>query len=186
MQDAPPATPAKTTSGLAIASLVTGLTCVWPAAIICGHIALSKIKKSSGQIGGAGMAIAGLILGYLSLALIALWVITIVTVGAGAWKKGSERAQCIMNQQVISAQLEAYCLDKNLKPGDPLEADEALESGTNTSCPSGAQLVITPVVPEQGQPFVSCPFEDGSGHSHSLTTEYDFGDSSVDMPATEE
>ncbi len=55
--------------GQAIAALVLGLipcTCV-PSllAIIFGHIALSKIDQSGGELKGRGMAIAGLVLGYL-------------------------------------------------------------------------------------------------------------------------
>jgi hypothetical protein len=38
-------------------------------AVICGHIAWSKIRKSSGAIRGKGIATAGLILGYIGLAL---------------------------------------------------------------------------------------------------------------------
>lgn len=57
------------TCGMAIAALVLGLfplTCV-PSilGIILGHIALSKIKASGGCLKGRGMAIAGLILGYV-------------------------------------------------------------------------------------------------------------------------
>ena len=61
------------TSGLAIASLVLGIFLFFPLsipAIIVGHIALSQIKKSAGGIGGRGLAIAGLVLGYLGIALI--------------------------------------------------------------------------------------------------------------------
>lgn len=60
------------TSGLAIASLVCSIFCI-PiniAGIICGHLALSEIKKSAGRIGGRGLAIAGLIIGYVQFALI--------------------------------------------------------------------------------------------------------------------
>ncbi len=64
------------TSALAIWSLVTGILgfcCIGPfgilPAIICGHMALSRMKQSGGQLGGGGMAIAGLVLGYLGLAL---------------------------------------------------------------------------------------------------------------------
>ena len=62
-------------SGLATASLVCGITSLLFSiftgipAIICGHKALSKIKKSQGLLGGSGMAIAGLVLGYISIAL---------------------------------------------------------------------------------------------------------------------
>jgi hypothetical protein len=39
-----------------------------PAAIILGHVARSRIRKSPGQLTGGGLALAGLILGYASLA----------------------------------------------------------------------------------------------------------------------
>jgi hypothetical protein len=63
------------TSTMAIISLVGGITgwTVLPflgslAAIIFGHIAKSEIKKSGGMLAGNGMATAGLIMGYLSIA----------------------------------------------------------------------------------------------------------------------
>ena len=65
------------TPGTAIASLVLGIasivTCVFILAIpgvICGHLALSRIKESQGRYGGRGLAITGLVIGYLWLALI--------------------------------------------------------------------------------------------------------------------
>lgn len=63
------AAPVTRTSGLAIASLVLGL--LWLGglgsllAIIFGHAALSEINKSQGHVLGRGMAIAGIVLGYL-------------------------------------------------------------------------------------------------------------------------
>jgi type II secretory pathway pseudopilin PulG len=64
---------APTTSGKAIASLVCGiLAYIIPfflaiPAIIFGHIALSDIKKSTGRLKGQGLAITGLVLGYLGV-----------------------------------------------------------------------------------------------------------------------
>jgi hypothetical protein len=57
------------TCGQAIAALVLGLipcTCV-PSilAVIFGHVALSKIDGSNGQLKGRGMAMWGLVLGYI-------------------------------------------------------------------------------------------------------------------------
>jgi type IV pilus assembly protein PilA len=61
------------TSGMAIASLILGIFLFFPLsipAIVLGHIALSQIKKSAGRIGGGGLATAGLVLGYLGIALL--------------------------------------------------------------------------------------------------------------------
>lgn len=61
-------------SGLATASLICGIvglvTCL-PSipAVITGHLALADIKKSSGQVDGAGSAKTGLILGYIGICL---------------------------------------------------------------------------------------------------------------------
>ncbi len=67
------------TSGKAIASLVTGIFSIFlPAAIaavILGHWSLSEIKKSAGRLTGRGIAIAGLVLGYLGVVMIPLILI---------------------------------------------------------------------------------------------------------------
>lgn len=60
------------TSGLCIASVILGLLGFCGGvtslpAVICGHLGLGKIKRSGGQLGGTGLAIAGLITGYLCL-----------------------------------------------------------------------------------------------------------------------
>lgn len=68
----PPAYPP--TSGKAIASLVCGIFMfLLPAsiaAIILGHLSLSDIGRSAGRLGGRGIAIAGLVLGYAGIAII--------------------------------------------------------------------------------------------------------------------
>ncbi|HVO82289.1 MAG TPA: DUF4190 domain-containing protein [Terriglobales bacterium] len=67
------------TSGKAIASLVCGCFCFLLltalAAIILGHLALSEIKRSAGRLKGEGLAVAGLVLGYMGLAAIPIILI---------------------------------------------------------------------------------------------------------------
>jgi hypothetical protein len=69
------------TDGKAVASLVLGiLSFIFSVltgipAIILGHISRSEIRKSAGRLGGDGMALAGLIMGYLSLAWIPVFFI---------------------------------------------------------------------------------------------------------------
>ena len=52
------------------------------AAVICGHMARSQIRQGEGRVGGDGMAMTGLITGYLGLviylALIAIIIVMIV------------------------------------------------------------------------------------------------------------
>jgi len=76
------------TSGLAITSLVCGIlgltTCLMiPGipAVICGHMALSNIKNSLSPIGGRGLAIAGVVMGYIAIAIILVFTV-IVVIGA--------------------------------------------------------------------------------------------------------
>jgi len=67
------------TSGKAIISLVSGLLFFFlPAsilAVIFGHLSLSDIRNSAGRLKGEGLAIAGLILGYLGVAFIPILLI---------------------------------------------------------------------------------------------------------------
>jgi dienelactone hydrolase len=65
-------------SGAAITSLVLGILSVavcllplGPIAVVFGHVGLSKIAKSRGQLTGRGMAIAGLVTGYLATVVLA-------------------------------------------------------------------------------------------------------------------
>src|SRR5206468_10586341 len=54
---------------LAILSFTCGSLLTAIPAVICGHVALSKIRKSGGALRGKRIATAGLILGYLALVL---------------------------------------------------------------------------------------------------------------------
>ena len=53
------------TNGLAIASLVTGVLSFSIVAVVLGHIALNQINRSREE--GRGLAIAGLVLGYVGI-----------------------------------------------------------------------------------------------------------------------
>ncbi len=78
----PPAAPE--TSGLAIASLISGiLFFIFPAAILAivfGHLSRSEIRRSAGRKTGAGMALAGLILGYGGIAVIPVLIIAAIAI----------------------------------------------------------------------------------------------------------
>jgi type IV pilus assembly protein PilA len=70
---------AQETSGMAVASLIFGLLFFFfpaaVAAVILGHISNSQIRKSAGRLKGAGMSLAGMILGYVGIAFIPIILI---------------------------------------------------------------------------------------------------------------
>jgi hypothetical protein len=75
-------------STAAVVSLVFGiltwifLPVIGPiVAVVAGHMARAEIRRSNGQVGGGGMALAGLVLGYLQIALLALAICAIVAIG---------------------------------------------------------------------------------------------------------
>ena len=72
-------------SGKAIASLVSALVFfLWPvsaiAAVVLGHLALSDIKRSAGRLAGQGLAVGGLVLGYLGISVIPLLIIAAIAI----------------------------------------------------------------------------------------------------------
>ena len=76
------------TNTLAIISLVSSIAglVILPllgslAGVICGHISLNQIKKTGEQ--GRGMALAGLIVGYVGLALAIVGIV--LAIAFGAW-----------------------------------------------------------------------------------------------------
>jgi len=77
-----PVTP--TTSGLAIASLICGLLFfIFPsaaAAVVMGHVSRSDIRRSGGRKTGAGMAMVGLVLGYLGISVIPIMIIAAIAI----------------------------------------------------------------------------------------------------------
>lgn len=80
----PPFTGSSPTSGKAIASLVCGIFLFFLpasiAAIILGHISLSEIRNSAGRIGGKGLAVTGLVLGYLGLLIIPVIIVAAIAI----------------------------------------------------------------------------------------------------------
>jgi hypothetical protein len=76
---------AQATNGLAIASLVLGI--LWFCgvgailALVFGYIAKGQIDRSEGRQSGRGMAIAGIVLGWIGIAGLVLWIVFIVAVG---------------------------------------------------------------------------------------------------------
>src|SRR5690349_7205596 len=108
-------TPLKT-SGLAITSLVLGilsivLLCVGPVfaipAIVCGHIAYGRTKRSQGLLTGGGLALAGFISGYASLGL-CLLLLPIAIPNFIKARDTAQRTACTMQLKMIETAKESF------------------------------------------------------------------------------
>lgn len=77
--------PSPATSSLATISLIVGILS-WlamplfgaVAAVICGHLARAEIRRSNGALGGDGMALTGLVLGYTQIIVTVLTAVVIL------------------------------------------------------------------------------------------------------------
>lgn len=117
----PSAGPAGATqrTGLAITSFVLGLgavvLCLGPLtgipAIICGHVAHNRTRRAPAQFGGAGLAIAGFVLGYVGL-LLTFLILPAMLLPALARAKGRvKQINCVNNLKQISIAFKTWALD---------------------------------------------------------------------------
>jgi hypothetical protein len=83
---APPVVLASKTNGFAIASMVLGIVWIYwigsILALVFGYIAKSQIEQSGGREQGMGMAITGIVLGWVGVGILAIFVVFILF---GAW-----------------------------------------------------------------------------------------------------
>lgn len=144
-----PGSPPKT--GLSTTSLVLGILgtlCLGIftgiPAIITGHIARSRALKRPLEYGGAGLALAGLILGYLS--------IPATLVGAGlvlpALAKAKARAQqisCVNNLKHVALGARIYAQNHNdtFPPDYKSMADDLMKPKVLV-CPSDGSRTVAP------------------------------------------
>jgi hypothetical protein len=152
----PPSIPAKQTSGLAIASLILGICgivlCLGPLAgipaVICGHVAQSRIRGSGGLLGGDGFATAGLITGYISLA----WIVVIGLLAAIAIpnfvkaRQTAQQAACLSNLRMIDAAKETWQIEhKKADNSTPTDTDlfgPQKSIAIKPSCPAGGDYTL--------------------------------------------
>lgn len=77
------------TNGLAIASLVLGILWLYwlgsLLAVVFGHIALGQIRRAGGPQSGRGLALAGVILGWVGLAVLAAGVAVLVSASGDSY-----------------------------------------------------------------------------------------------------
>ena len=159
-----PPTLSVTNNGLSTTSLVLGLlsvTCfgllTGLPAIITGHMARGKVRRQPSVYGGAGMALAGLILGYVSVVTTLALVGALAAIILPAMAKAKNRAsfappapqvatpavnpsvQCINNLKQLALAARIWSSDHGDKfPSDFLTMSNELVSPKALVCPGDA------------------------------------------------
>jgi competence protein ComGC len=160
------------TSGLAIWSLVLGILglvlsviLIGPLfaipAVICGHLAYSRIGRSGGTLTGGGLAIGGLITGYLSFAMIP-FIGLLAAIAIPNFAKARDTAQqnaCINNLRMIDGAKEQWALEHRKEryetpPGAQIAVYLSSGSVEALQCPKGGIYTINAV---ETKPTCSLP-----------------------------
>lgn len=125
------------TSGLAIASLTLGILALPTAgltaipALICGHIARGKIKRSAGTQTGGGLALAGLICGYFGFAILGIAVLAGLTAPLIIrQRKKADQVEATSNARSFGFQLNEFKDEYGTYPDDATAAKVAAATET--------------------------------------------------------
>ncbi len=162
-----PQATAEKTSSLAIWSLVLGclglglmFICIGPLfalpAVICGHMAYKRIKASGGLLSGQGLALAGLITGYVSIGLSLLIIPLLFMIslpnfnkarqGAQGNRQGAQGNTCINNLRRIDAAKQTCAMEKKLSADDTPSAEDLRpylgQAFETLKCPQGGTYSI--------------------------------------------
>ena len=153
--ETPAPAPVSKTEGLAIWSLVLGvlsLMCfsIFAAipGVICGHKALSKIKRSGRASEGKGLAIAGLVTGYMGIAWAIVFIPLMAAIAIPNFVKAREVAQrngCINNLRMIDAAKNEWALENHKNNEDtPTKQDllPFLKNAQFPQCPAAGTYTI--------------------------------------------
>lgn len=134
-------------TGLATSSLVLGILgilCLGPLtgipAIITGHMAYHRSRRAPAVHGGGGIALAGLILGYVSFIVGIAMLAIFAGISLPALAKAKSRAQeirCVNNLKQIGLAVRIYATDhKDQFPSGFLAITTELGSPSVLTCPA--------------------------------------------------
>ncbi|MFD0894096.1 prepilin-type N-terminal cleavage/methylation domain-containing protein [Luteolibacter ambystomatis] len=115
--------------------------------------------------------------------LVLLSLISILFIGARAWKKGSDRAGCLMNIRNVQQAIRSYGNMQALTPGATIPASKTatqvlIGSGlfmeNAPTCPGNGTYagLDGTTIPNVGSVLLTCNFADGPAHTPTNTGDW--------------
>jgi competence protein ComGC len=100
-----------------------------------------------------------------------LGLISVLFIGVAAYKKGADRAECLVNSASVQKAVRAYANIYQLNPGDSLiHTTRLVGSGgmfeTEPACPQYGAYLWETQVPAIGTPYIDCWDPNNSAEYH--------------------
>jgi type II secretory pathway pseudopilin PulG len=123
-----------------------------------------KITKKTSQCHKSGMTLLELTV----VILVLLSLIGILFIGARGWKRGTDRASCILNHRITQQAVRSYQNMYGFSSGQPIDMyakiigpDKFL---TEPSCPSGGSYTFITYIPLPGELAMTCSLQTSGRH----------------------
>jgi hypothetical protein len=127
------------TNGFSIASLVLGIVWVFGLgailAVIFGFVARKQIRESGGRQAGSGMALAGIILGFVGVAGLILWIV-FLAVAVNNFNNCLNQYQSNPNSVCVNGNFNTGTSGNSLHSGSLGTSGKAAISGPTGSTPN--------------------------------------------------
>jgi general secretion pathway protein G len=138
-----------------VLAIVLSVACIGPLfaipAVICGHMAYGRIRRSGGALTGEGLALGGLITGYTGIALIPI-IGLLAAIAIPNFVKARTTAQmnaCVTNLRQIESAKQMWALEHKKETTDTptaQELDPYIPGGfSHLKCPAGGTYTINAV-----------------------------------------
>jgi competence protein ComGC len=114
-------------------------------------MALNRIKRSAGSLGGQGLAIGGLVTGYIGIVLAIIVIPMMLAVAIPNFVKARNTAltnACVNNLREIDTAKQQWALEHKKEPKDiPAESDLVpyLKTSHRPQCPAGGTYNLNSV-----------------------------------------
>ncbi len=128
---------------------------------------LRKMKSYTQSKGTLGLTLIEVTL----VIAVLLGLISVLFIGVSAYKRGSDRAKCLMNASMVQKAVRSYSNLFELNAGAPLVHSSTIVGpggmfDADPLCPEYGAYVWETTVPALGSPYIDCSDPNNSGVYH--------------------